>query len=253
MSTSEPTDARHELAAWVVLATPGLVTPARERIQQEIEAHYADAVARHLAAGAPPAAAEARALDELGDLHAAAKGFRKRYLTEKEETWLREFEVGWRRVASRRIATGVGILFGLLGCLGAALWWVRPTLDAFVFQGLCACMVLGGITFTLIVALGLKIRRLLAQHPPGIELRCKLLSLSLALSCIPNLIVAGLLVYSQLMFGRFVGSLRFIFFSIWACVGIVMLAALILPFVRQFRLLRKLRYSRVAGDPGVAA
>lgn len=37
------------LGQWLEVATSGLVAPAKERIQMEIEAHYAEAVANHMA------------------------------------------------------------------------------------------------------------------------------------------------------------------------------------------------------------
>jgi hypothetical protein len=73
-----------ELTAWVLLATYGLVAPARERIKREIEAHYAEAVDGHLAEGLSRNEAEAVSLLELGEIRDAAKAFRKRHLTEEE-------------------------------------------------------------------------------------------------------------------------------------------------------------------------
>jgi hypothetical protein len=85
-------NAAQELAAWIVLATFGLVAPARERIKQEIEAHFADAVVAHTVEGLSQDAAEAKALDELGDIHSAAKAFQKKHLTEEEEKWLQDLQ-----------------------------------------------------------------------------------------------------------------------------------------------------------------
>lgn len=79
------------LALWLSIATRGLVTPSRQRIQLEIEAHFADAVKSRLDEGLTQAAAEAAALQELGAPKAAAKDFRKRHLTEDEEQWLRKW------------------------------------------------------------------------------------------------------------------------------------------------------------------
>jgi hypothetical protein len=81
-------NAAQELAAWLVLATFGLVPRARERIKREIEAHFADAVATHISKGLSQEAGEARALEELGEIRSAAKGFQKKHLTEDEEKWL---------------------------------------------------------------------------------------------------------------------------------------------------------------------
>ena len=88
MKKTYSANAAQELAAWLVLATFGLVAPARERIKREIEAHFADAVATHVSEGLSQEAAEARALEELGDIHSAAKAFKKKHITEEEEKWL---------------------------------------------------------------------------------------------------------------------------------------------------------------------
>jgi hypothetical protein len=73
------------LGQWLEIATYDLVAPAKERIRTEIEAHYAEAVADHMAhEGVSKADAETAALAELGDAPAAAKKFRKQYLTESE-------------------------------------------------------------------------------------------------------------------------------------------------------------------------
>src|SRR5580704_17555460 len=72
------------LPRWLEIATEGLIAPAKERIRAEIEAHFSEAVAAHLAEGASETAAQAAALSELGDAEAAAKRFRKQHLTEAE-------------------------------------------------------------------------------------------------------------------------------------------------------------------------
>jgi hypothetical protein len=71
------------LNQWLEIATYDLVAPARERIRVEIEAHYAEAVANHLAQqDVSKAEAEMAALAELGPASAAAKRFSKQYLSE---------------------------------------------------------------------------------------------------------------------------------------------------------------------------
>lgn len=73
------------LGQWLKIATYDLVAPAKERIRTEIEAHYAEAVADHMAhQGVSKAEAELAALAELGDAPAAGTKFRKQYLTESE-------------------------------------------------------------------------------------------------------------------------------------------------------------------------
>jgi hypothetical protein len=96
-------NAAQELAAWLVLATFGLVPPARERIKREIEAHFADAVVAHVAEGLSQESAETMALEELGDIHSAAKAFQKKHITEEEEKWLHDLPEEYRlkKFASR--------------------------------------------------------------------------------------------------------------------------------------------------------
>jgi cation transport ATPase len=72
------------LSEWLDVATKQLTVPAKERIQLEIEGHYAEAVNAHLAAGLSEPDAQTMALAELGNARAAARRFRKRHLTERE-------------------------------------------------------------------------------------------------------------------------------------------------------------------------
>src|SRR5438105_162786 len=86
------TEGRQQLVEWLVFATYGLVATARERIELEIEAHFADGVARRVTEGWIREDAELAAVLELGDAKSAAKAFHKRYLTVEEEKRLRELE-----------------------------------------------------------------------------------------------------------------------------------------------------------------
>jgi hypothetical protein len=70
--------------AWLRTATKGLAAPAKERIRLEIEAHYAEALAAHLAKGLSEPNARMAALADLGDAEKAAKRFRKHHLTERD-------------------------------------------------------------------------------------------------------------------------------------------------------------------------
>jgi hypothetical protein len=72
------------LSEWLEVATRRLAEPAKERIRAEIEAHYAEAVIEQSVKGLSQIAAEAEALAELGDAKAAARRFRKGYLTKWE-------------------------------------------------------------------------------------------------------------------------------------------------------------------------
>jgi len=72
------------LAGWLEIATDGLEAPAKQRIANELGAHYAESVSAHLAAGEAELFAQATALAELGDPQEAALNFKKSHLTEFE-------------------------------------------------------------------------------------------------------------------------------------------------------------------------
>ncbi|HEY3856348.1 MAG TPA: hypothetical protein VGO67_18340 [Verrucomicrobiae bacterium] len=69
---------------WLKKATDGLTRPVRERIRLEVEAHVADSVERHVEDGLSEIEALVATVSELGDAEAAARRFRRRYLTEKD-------------------------------------------------------------------------------------------------------------------------------------------------------------------------
>jgi hypothetical protein len=71
------------VSEWLEAATRKIASPARERIRLEIEAHYAESVATHLAGGLSENDAQMAALAELGDVRHAARRFKLQYLT----TW----------------------------------------------------------------------------------------------------------------------------------------------------------------------
>lgn len=81
------------LAGWLELATEGLESTAKRRIAHEIETHYTEAVADHMAAGQSTQAAQSTALSELGDPDVAAENFQRTYLTvsEAKALWLMEW------------------------------------------------------------------------------------------------------------------------------------------------------------------
>src|SRR5260221_4530169 len=79
-----PTRKLESLSKWLEIATKGLATAGKQRITQEIEAHFADAVEARVSQGKPEGVAKANALAELGDPTAAGKRFRKKHFTEKE-------------------------------------------------------------------------------------------------------------------------------------------------------------------------
>jgi hypothetical protein len=72
------------LSEWLEIATKGLAQAGKQRIAQEIEAHFAESVDAHLTQGEPEQVAQANALAELGDPRAAGKRFRRKHLTQWE-------------------------------------------------------------------------------------------------------------------------------------------------------------------------
>ena len=107
-------NAAQELTAWLVLATFGIVAPARDRIKREIEAHFADAVAAHVAKGLSQDEAETRALQELGDIHSAAKAFQKKHLTSQDVEWLHGL---WKAERRRKYLLRVRFIWCLLSSI----------------------------------------------------------------------------------------------------------------------------------------
>src|SRR5690242_7486106 len=85
------------LTEWIEIATCGLIVPAKERIRQEVEAHFADAVSRGQIDGLTIADAQAAALLELGEPADAVKEFRKKHLTEAEVKRLWRIEASYRK------------------------------------------------------------------------------------------------------------------------------------------------------------
>jgi hypothetical protein len=76
------------LPGWLEEATDQLTPAARQRVSEEVEAHFADAVESHIANGESEPAARAAALAELGSPRKAGETFRKHHLTESELRWL---------------------------------------------------------------------------------------------------------------------------------------------------------------------
>ena len=75
---------REIVSTWLMVATKGLTPLANDRINPEIEAHFFDAVERHLADELSQTDAQLAALNELGDADAAGKRFRQKHLTVRE-------------------------------------------------------------------------------------------------------------------------------------------------------------------------
>ncbi len=72
------------LVEWLEIATAKLSSPAQGRVRTEIEAHFAESVESHQAAGCSEIEARLVAVAELGEPGASAKRFRRRHLTENE-------------------------------------------------------------------------------------------------------------------------------------------------------------------------
>jgi hypothetical protein len=73
-----------QFRGWLESATIGLVAPAKQRVRTEIEAHYRQAVAAHVAEGLSESRAKIAAVAELGDAIAAWKRFRRSHLTAED-------------------------------------------------------------------------------------------------------------------------------------------------------------------------
>jgi hypothetical protein len=95
------------LERWLEIATENLEAPDKERVAREIEAHYAEAVTAHIAAGEPDLSAQDAALEELGEPKAAAANFQKSYLTGCEAKWMHS----WETIAAKPLFSS------------AMLWW----------------------------------------------------------------------------------------------------------------------------------
>jgi hypothetical protein len=231
------TPGEESLAEYIVLATFGLVSSARERIQMEIEAHYAEDVSRRLGEGMSQEQAEIAAVQELGDPGIAARQYRKRYLTEEEVSWLRQFEgrgrsqwptrtIGW-------IVLGLGIgfvSFVLLAWL--AFSTMSPGLLARLFSYLLA------VWLSLAVFIGAAVR---SQHwrgklPSGPGLWRKLLKLSLVQFPLGCLYCAAQLLSGTWVLGVIPNELA---------AGILILSILPVFLSKRFRLWRKLRFKQL--------
>jgi len=95
------------LSEWLDIATRGLVPSAQARIRAEIESHYAEAVAVQLKNGLNEPAAQAAAVSELGNAHAAARRFRRKHLTEKNIEQIAQ----WMRYARSKTLLAFWCLF----------------------------------------------------------------------------------------------------------------------------------------------
>ncbi|MBI5092058.1 MAG: hypothetical protein HZB26_06385 [Candidatus Hydrogenedentes bacterium] len=77
--------ASHDLYQWLDAATRGLCRDARERVAQEIRAHFSDAFNSAFERGLTRADAYVNALKGLGSARAARRAYRRAYLTMNDE------------------------------------------------------------------------------------------------------------------------------------------------------------------------
>jgi uncharacterized membrane protein len=106
------------LAGWLEIATDGLEESATQRIANEIEAHYAESVNAHVAAGGSEECAQTNALSELGDPKRAAAEFKKNHLTESEAEWMQRVE----RTAAQPLFSRHILWFGIFSIALVLLW-----------------------------------------------------------------------------------------------------------------------------------
>ena len=78
----------YNLRSWVGVAAKGICEEDKERIREEISAHYDDAFNDALRRGLTKVEAHFASMESLGDCQKAAKVFRKSYLTEREMDWV---------------------------------------------------------------------------------------------------------------------------------------------------------------------
>lgn len=109
------------LSEWLDIATRKLTDASKERIWTEIEAHYTEAVEAHRENGLSELDARKASLIQLGDARAAAKHFRKRHLTEREEKTLKAAGNAGRSIWNLLLYYGVFLVFTNAYILGSIL------------------------------------------------------------------------------------------------------------------------------------
>ena len=77
-----------DVRRWLEVATKGICQEGKERIQEEISAHYEDALRDALHQGSPKIQAHFAAMESLGSPRKAGRAFRRSCLTEREAKWL---------------------------------------------------------------------------------------------------------------------------------------------------------------------
>ena len=127
---------REGLRNWLRTATKRLCVEAKERIGQEIEAHYTEAIDRYREEGVTEADAHVRALVSLGSARKAARAFRKTHLTHRQavrlEKTLHTASVTPQKIYLQEYTCKV--MFFFLG-VNAMLHIVRDSADDFWESG----------------------------------------------------------------------------------------------------------------------
>jgi hypothetical protein len=76
-----------DVRRWLEVATKGICQEDKERIEEEISAHYEDVLRDALQQGSPKNEAHLAAMESLGSPRKAGRGFRRSCLTEHEAKW----------------------------------------------------------------------------------------------------------------------------------------------------------------------
>jgi hypothetical protein len=196
--------ATRSLEGWLELATDGLEVPARQRVANEIGAHYAESVSAHLAAGEPELSAQATALAELGDPQEAALNFQKSHLTKSEAKSLERIE----KLAAKPLFSFRTLPLDIIPLAGFALLFshVNPNsrllLDAHFFAG-----------FVLVAYAGFRlIPRLLCARTMPRNSFLRKLALCYLVSSVALLVPIALIPYMEHPSISSAGNAAFIFF-----------------------------------------
>jgi hypothetical protein len=233
------------LAEYIVLATFGLVPAARERIQMEVEAHYAEGVSRRLGEGMPQEQAEIAAVHELGRAADAAKQYRKRYLTLDDVSWLRRFEDARNPQrplrTMRRFAWGMGAFAVLAPVLFT--WLVVSKAGLEPWGRILLFSLTTGLGLAVSIGAAARSWRWCAKLPSGPALWRKLLGLSLIQFQIGCLFCAAQLLGGAWVLGIIPDKLEG---------GILLLGLLPVLFTKRFRLWRKLRFKQIETGAALA-
>ncbi len=110
------------LDRWLNTATCELCDVAKERVENEIREHYAEAVEAELAQGQCEDDAHRIALTALGDAWKAGSAFRKTYLTSREAKSLLK-KARWIRWLRNHPSLGMGLGVVSLFLAGMGIWW----------------------------------------------------------------------------------------------------------------------------------